>query len=348
MTSLATGISVASILQFTPATVLQLLALPDGTAELVVSGGALTITVSGSQDHDGTYVVSVDDLAAGPVCLNPPQVSGSPAIGAALTVISGLWLHDTTIPAPTLSHAWTRNGIAIAGATGASYTVTPVDADTALAVVETAADASGTVPAASSTVDIPALPAGSGFVEDFEGYAEATLVSSLPDFVQAYTSSWEPVRISAGQAKIAETTFGTEYLTYTGTVAADQYAQITVDDVGSTPPDPLGTAYAFGRYTDENNWYAAEIRTVGSGTSLRYRKRIGGTYSTPFQTSFASGDTARIEVEGTEVRILRNGLVVHSSPNETDLAAGAPGLGINQSGGADDVIKIGAFECGDL
>ncbi len=348
MTSLATGISIASILQFTPAAVLQLLPLPDGTAELVVSEGVFSITVSGSQDHDGTYVVSTADLAAGPVCLTPPQVSGFPAIGAALAVVPGLWLHDTTIPTPTLSYAWTRDGIAIAGATSTGYTVASADTETALSVVETAADASGTVSAASPTVNTPALPAGSGFVEDFEGHAEATLVSSLPNFVLAYTSFWEPIRISAGQAKMAETTFGTEYLTYTGTVAADQYAQITIDDVGSTPPDPLGTAYAFCRYTDENNWYAAEVRTIGSGTSLRYRKRIDGTYTTPFQTSFASGDTARIEVEDTEVRILRNGLVVHSAPNETDLAAGVPGLGINQSGGAAEVIKIGTFECGDL
>ncbi|MDR0432933.1 MAG: hypothetical protein LBH48_06470 [Bifidobacteriaceae bacterium] len=62
-----------------------------------------------------------------------PSLSGSPEVGATLTINPGAW-----VPDPTLSYAWLRDGVAIPGATTLTYTVDAADAGATIAARITA------------------------------------------------------------------------------------------------------------------------------------------------------------------------------------------------------------------
>ena len=63
MSSIATGIGPT---RGRPAPALQLL-LSGGGVEIAVEAGTVSLTVTGSPAHDGTYAAATDALAAGPV-----------------------------------------------------------------------------------------------------------------------------------------------------------------------------------------------------------------------------------------------------------------------------------------
>jgi LPXTG-motif cell wall-anchored protein len=142
----------------------------DVTAKIAVTGTVDTTTV-------GTYTLnySVKDAAGNTstatrtvtvtegafVTVTPATIAGPAAVveGTTLTAAPG-----TFTPAPTLiGYQWLRNGVAIAGATSASYTTTGADTGTSLSVRETAtrvgyADAtsvSGVVVVSAVAVPVP-------------------------------------------------------------------------------------------------------------------------------------------------------------------------------------------------
>jgi hypothetical protein len=59
-----------------------------------------------------------------PVNTAPPMVSGTPAVGDALTCSPGSW---TGTPPPTFTYRWLRDGAPIAGASESGYTAQGVD-----------------------------------------------------------------------------------------------------------------------------------------------------------------------------------------------------------------------------
>ena len=75
-------------------------------------------------DAEGLTVAIRSELAT-PVlkALRTPEVRGRAVVGETLDVTSGAWTFDD----PQLAYAWLRDGVAIAGATGSSYTLTPAD-----------------------------------------------------------------------------------------------------------------------------------------------------------------------------------------------------------------------------
>ena len=76
----------------------------------------------------------------------PPTLSGDPTIGGALTVSPGVWSPSGA----STAIQWTRNGAAIAGATGSTYSPTPADHRQTIGAVVTATMPS--LPAAVRTV----------------------------------------------------------------------------------------------------------------------------------------------------------------------------------------------------
>jgi hypothetical protein len=77
-------------------------------------------------DTDMTGSTVAESVAVGPVAapanLVRPAITGTRKVGSTLTGTDGTW-----VGTPTLTREWRRDGVAISGATGSTYTLTPAD-----------------------------------------------------------------------------------------------------------------------------------------------------------------------------------------------------------------------------
>ncbi|WP_310889951.1 hypothetical protein [Clavibacter capsici] len=133
------------------------------TVRAADAGSVITVAVTGSRSgYDASTQTSaptaavptpvVADFSAAPT----PTIAGSAQVGFTLSARAGTWT-----PWPTFSYAWTRDGVLIAGQTGATYRVTEADRGAAIAVritgtrtgyaTTTVTSAGMTVPAATPT-----------------------------------------------------------------------------------------------------------------------------------------------------------------------------------------------------
>ena len=119
----------------------------------VTSGGPKTISISAVS---GTYTKAVT-WAGTPTPTRAPAVSArlleDPVVGAALTV-------DATSDDPwaeALTFQWTRAGVAIAGATSATFTPTAADAGVSLGVVVSARNGVGVGTATATSTELAVL-----------------------------------------------------------------------------------------------------------------------------------------------------------------------------------------------
>lgn len=96
-----------------------------------------------------------DGEAVAPSLVTPPALSGSGRLGEVLSVDPGAW---AGVPAPALSLQWLRDGVAIPGATGLTYT--PGDADDGLGLTcrVTAENAGGVLAAEPAPVTATRTP----------------------------------------------------------------------------------------------------------------------------------------------------------------------------------------------
>jgi hypothetical protein len=103
------------------------------------AGATVTVRVTGARD--GYAAVSATSVASAQVAdggfsmIPTPTISGAARVDATLTANAGTWVPAAT----TTSYQWLRRGVAIAGATGASYRPTAADVGAPLAVRVTAA-----------------------------------------------------------------------------------------------------------------------------------------------------------------------------------------------------------------
>jgi hypothetical protein len=96
----------------------------------------------------GAYEAAVPQNTARPV------ISGAPQPGATLMCSSGTWINF----AQSFSYLWLRDGVAVAGATAASYTVAVADRGHALTCQVTAFDQTGAAQSTSAPLTINPLP----------------------------------------------------------------------------------------------------------------------------------------------------------------------------------------------
>ena len=90
--------------------------------------------------------------AVAPVSIGAPRVSGAAKVGGTLACSPGAWTGD---PAPALTFAWLSDGVALDGATSASYGVRAGDRGHALGCRVTASNPAGVVSAQSNALAIP-------------------------------------------------------------------------------------------------------------------------------------------------------------------------------------------------
>ena len=100
-------------------------------------GSVLSLRVTGSKSGWSDTVVTSNGIQAiagpAPVATVAPGITGTPTVGSTLSATSGSWTQPSTY-----GYQWRRNGAAIAGATGASYTLAPLDATQQITVLVTA------------------------------------------------------------------------------------------------------------------------------------------------------------------------------------------------------------------
>ncbi|MEM8730027.1 MAG: hypothetical protein AAGF79_08915 [Pseudomonadota bacterium] len=183
--------------------------------EITAVAAGLELTISGTTVFDGTYLVDPAAVAAAPVNLVPPRVVGTVSVGQTLTVEGGLWVYDSTEPAPVFALEWLRDGSPIPGASLPNYTVAAADDGAVLSVREIAAGQQ-----AESTGR--AVGGGAGlFVARVGGFQTYTSNTSTPSF---------PVDLSgfdAGDTVIF--LYGSDLFAASATVGGAAAAKISVD-----------------------------------------------------------------------------------------------------------------------
>lgn len=150
-----------------PAPTLAYRWLRDGTS-IPAATASIHVIVEADQGHSLSCVVTaingegtaskasanvVDVPGVAPANSQPPQVSGTPAVGESLSCLHGTWSGS---PPPLLEYQWLREGASIAGATASSYTVESADRGSSLSCRVTAKNSAGTAEATSTNaLEIP-------------------------------------------------------------------------------------------------------------------------------------------------------------------------------------------------
>jgi hypothetical protein len=86
-----------------------------------------------------------------PASTAAPTLTGTAAVGQALSCSQGSWSHEPTY----LVYQWLRNGTVIAGQTGSTYTLQAADQGNAITCSVTAGNGAGAATATSNAVTIP-------------------------------------------------------------------------------------------------------------------------------------------------------------------------------------------------
>ena len=140
-----------------------------------------------------------------PIITGGPTISGTPAVGNVLTATAAPVTGNPTI---TRTWQWSRNGVDISGATSATYTLVPADANTSIRVRQIETNGVGTTNATSVAVFIGTLPvpalsgaAVSGITPTAVQASVSTTVADGTLFFVATTSATPPsgAQIAAGQ-----------------------------------------------------------------------------------------------------------------------------------------------------
>jgi hypothetical protein len=121
-----------------------------GLEDLVLQGTPIEVTIPNTTQGIDAAIVLKE-----PVNTTVPVASGTAAVGQTLSCASGSW---TGLAPLTYAHQWLRDGSAIAGANGSTYTVQVVDQGHGLSCQETAKNEVASVSATSNTVAVPAAP----------------------------------------------------------------------------------------------------------------------------------------------------------------------------------------------
>ncbi|MCE1174295.1 MAG: hypothetical protein LWW77_06770, partial [Propionibacteriales bacterium] len=208
-------------------------AITDATGSTYVltpadSGKVITVKVTAtSTGYRTTTVRSAAAEAVAPATFTTaiPTISGTASVGQELTVTVGSW---SPVPTST-SVQWTRDGKAIEGATGTTYTVTLDDANAKLSVVVSGTK-DGYADASASSVETDTVAAG-----QFTAPAKAAVSGDrvVGQTLTADAGTWSPTPTLAYQwLRDGTPIANADHATYTVT-ADDVDADITVQVTGS-------------------------------------------------------------------------------------------------------------------
>jgi subtilisin family serine protease len=267
--------------------------------------GAHTLGLRGLATDNRTYsyYAAAVTVGAGPVNTALPSISGTLAIASTLLVSNGNWTGSPT----GYSYQWLRcdgtgnNCANISGATASSYVVAMADANSSLRSTVTASNASGSTPARSAAVLIPApvvstatLPSGvvgsaySGQLAARGGtspYKWSVISGSLPGGLS----------LNAGTGLISGTPLSGATFSFTVQVTdsfsnmASKALSITI--AGAMAPMALvqsnsiegkgatSVSATFGMANTSGNLIVAFVRMSSTGQTVSLSDSLGNTYA---------------------------------------------------------------------
>jgi len=261
-----------------------------------------------------------------------PTIDGTAAVGKPLTVTDGTWQPDAT-----LTHQWNRDGDAISGAVGATYT--PVaDDEGHLLTVTTTGSAEGRT--ATSVTSEPTAAVAAGTLEP-TGAPTISGTAKVGQTLTVSTGTWSPTPTSyTYQWLRGSTKVGTDASSYVLTAADDgeqisvsvaahlagytdlaqQSGPVTVGAGSLTAPIPTisGTAKVASTLT-------AHPGTWTAGTKLAYQwKRNAAVISGATKATYTLGSADR----GTRITVTVTGtLTGYTTAAKTSTATAAVAYG---------------------
>jgi hypothetical protein len=186
----------------------------------------LTVTVTATNTQGSASIDSSNSLIVGTIPVNTvaPTVSpsGTQSTGTLITANVGTWTGTAPI---TYEYKWTRNGVAISGATASTYTIQLADDGTTIRVEVKGTNAYGASAFVASSNSVSAVDAVA------PTNSVAPVISGTPlvgEVLTTTTGTWAgiPTPTFAYQWKRGVTNVGTNATTYT-LVAADAGQSIT-------------------------------------------------------------------------------------------------------------------------
>jgi len=240
----------------------------------------VTATNSGGQ-ASASFKATVTAAPANvlPFLLTVPLLSGTAKIGSTLTAGTGSW---GGYPAPTAPRQWLRDGVAIAGATGASYTLVSEDDGRAICCRVTARNVVGTAVAMTASVTpTHVAPTAKGALpeEIFDAGTGPQPVPTAGDFTGAAlvfavdaASAAAGVTIDAATGVVSVPTLHALALTVavtatnSGGAATSRFA-VTVEAEDDTPfplePEDIQVLRSEFRPADQAVWFSPIVRFPG-------------------------------------------------------------------------------------
>lgn len=179
---------------------LQINITGENTLAIIADTGPIDITVTEPAAFAGSYQADVADLAAGPLNLVLPSISGTPEAGQVLTANEGLWISDTSAEPVTQSWQWQRGGADIAGETNATYLMLAGDEAAGIAVVETLTDANSARSAASASVPVAFTPAADSSLIGWWDASDAGTITETGGAVSSWADKAGGAALTQGVA----------------------------------------------------------------------------------------------------------------------------------------------------
>jgi len=110
-----------------------------------------TVSVTTGSNTGGINETLREAFPTTPASTVTPALTGTTAVGQALSCSQGSWSHEPTY----LVYQWLRNGTVITGQTGSTYTLQAADQGHSITCSVTAGNGAGAASANSNTVAIP-------------------------------------------------------------------------------------------------------------------------------------------------------------------------------------------------
>lgn len=241
-------------------------------------GATISCTVNASNAGGSASATSagVGPVAAAPVAAPTnttlPAITGTAQVGQVLTVSNGAWTGSPT----AYTRQWLRGGVAISGATGATYTLVTADLGAVISCTVTATNAGGSASATSAATAAVSAAAADSRARYGVGAATAG-VSSPAALLAAMT-----VMTGAANASKAGS--------FTVSPTAGQYGwaafEAGVSAAGVTFTDPLGTGGWQGASSAGNN--AADDGSSPNTSTVTYTDSATGLTWRFFRQNYAA------------------------------------------------------------
>ena len=270
-----------------------------------------------------------------------PIISGAPAVGQTLTGSTGTWTGTPTI---TYARQWRRNGVAISGATGATYVLVADDtgANITLAVVATNA-AGSSAPVVSASVGPVTATAGAVFLNDT--FSGETAQVDLNEHVSDSGHTWAR-HPSASTRVMRVTPAGTVYLLtanpdviyFASAVPPSADIEVTASVVNFTLVSDNQHSIALRVSETQVTGYFAVINMRANGERvITLNRRLNGVTTAIGESALITDwqvdvpKELKLRAVGGQITVLLDGVVVIAVTDNQVTAAGRIAIGGRQS-----------------